>query len=65
MNTNSQILYRHLLTAFVERIKYSKILWKLTAGSRPAIPEYAKAWGITVNPTVRPATKSPTASCWE
>lgn len=26
------------------------------------MPEYAKAWGITVRPTVIPATKSPTAS---
>lgn len=37
----------------------------LTAGSRPAIPAYAKACGITVKPTVTPATKSPTKSSVE
>lgn len=39
-----------------------EIITKLTAGGSPAIPEYAIAWGITVSPTVMPATKSPTAS---
>lgn len=37
----------------------------LTAGARPAIPAYASACGITVKPTVIPATKSPTASSLE
>lgn len=37
----------------------------LTAGSSPAMPAYAKACGITVRPTVTPATKSPTASWLE
>lgn len=37
----------------------------LTAGSKPAMPAYARACGMTVKPTVTPATKSPTASWLE
>lgn len=44
-----------------KNIKYdSEIL--LTAGSKPAMPAYARACGMTVKPTVTPATKSPIAS---
>lgn len=38
---------------------------KLTAAGNPAMPEYAKACGITVSPTVMPATMSPMASSQE
>lgn len=37
----------------------------LTAGSRPAMPAYASACGMTVRPTVIPATISPIASWLE
>lgn len=33
-----------------------------TSGGRPATLEYANDWGITVRPTVMPATRSPSPS---
>lgn len=38
---------------------YTKLL---TAAGSPAMPAYARACGITVSPTVIPATASPIAS---